>query len=166
MKKLYIAGAALIVAGSVHGADLGGRGPYRAPSLAIPAVPVFSWTGCYVGAQGGWSSGRTQIEHTEFRPLIDKAAAVHSSNDISGAVLGGQVGCDYQFAGAWVIGVRGAALGADINGVGVFPDSDEPNELENPPFAVKTDFLADVTGRIQRLENIPDLCERRCRMGS
>jgi outer membrane immunogenic protein len=149
MKKLLlanVAGATLIVAGSAHAADLGVRAPHKAPPPVAAPVSVFSWTGCYVGAQGGWGWGRKRFEHDEIGgdPGISE-----STTDISGAVFGGQAGCDYQFAGGWVIGIAGDAFAADINGVGLAPE--EANELFGPPrdtLGVKTDFLASITGRL------------------
>jgi hypothetical protein len=41
----------------------------------------------------------------------------------SGPLVGGQLGCDYQFAGGWVIGIQGSVAGAYIDGTG----------FENPP---------------------------------
>ena len=143
MKKillLSVGGVALIVASAVNAADL----PRKAPPMVAPPPPVFSWTGCYVGAQGGWGWGRKRYEHTEATPE-GEIVPLESNTDINGGVIGGQVGCDYQFTSNWVIGVRGNALAADIHGDGLQPD-DEPSD--NGTFAVKTDFLASVTGRL------------------
>jgi opacity protein-like surface antigen len=62
-----------------------------------------------------------------------------------GVVIGGQIGCDYQFAPSWVIGIEGAASGSTMKGsttVGL--------PLGNPDTALvqaKTDFLTSVTAR-------------------
>jgi hypothetical protein len=47
MNKILISGMALaaMIAGPAMAADM----PVKAP----PPVPVFSWTGCYIGIQGG-----------------------------------------------------------------------------------------------------------------
>src|SRR5260370_33159199 len=63
MKKLWlagVAGVALAAAGSADAADLGTRPVYKAPPVTAP-VPMFSWTGCYIGAHigGGW--GRNEF---------------------------------------------------------------------------------------------------------
>jgi outer membrane immunogenic protein len=53
MKKLLLAGTALaaLAAGSANAADLARPVPvYRAPP---PVVSYFTWTGCYVGGNGG-----------------------------------------------------------------------------------------------------------------
>jgi opacity protein-like surface antigen len=64
----------------------------------------------------------------------------------SGVVIGGQIGCDYEFAPSWVVGIEGSASGSTMKGsrtVGL--------PLGNPDTAVvqaKTDFMTSVTGRI------------------
>lgn len=64
--------------------------PYaKAP---LPPAPVYNWTGCYIGANGGGIG-----EHDGF---IGSWAA--------GALLGGQFGCNYQMSN-FVIGVDGTA---------------------------------------------------------
>jgi outer membrane immunogenic protein len=53
MRKLLMVGAALIVlaVGAAHAADLAVRQPvYRAPAAAAPG---FTWTGIYIGGNGG-----------------------------------------------------------------------------------------------------------------
>ncbi len=66
--------------------------------------------------------------------------------------LGGQVGCNYQFAPNWVIGVEGDGSAADIKG-----DVNESFSFVNPltgPQTVtgtahaQTDWIASVTGRL------------------
>ena len=61
MKRMLIAGAlALAAGGQALAADLPQPGPLppRAPATYVPApVPVFSWTGIYVGINGGYAFG-------------------------------------------------------------------------------------------------------------
>src|SRR6266487_5615891 len=124
MKKLLlasVAGVALIAAGSANAADLG-RPVYKAPPPVAAPVPVFSWTGCFVGAHWGWGWGRKDVHETEF--TTDAAFAASGNINTSGAIFGGQVGCDYQFGlgkagggpGGWVIGIQFDGAGTDING--------------------------------------------------
>jgi outer membrane immunogenic protein len=63
-----------------------------------------------------------------------------------GVVIGGQIGCDYQFAPSWLVGIEGAASGSTMKGsttVGL--------PLGSPDTALvqaKTDFLTSVTARV------------------
>src|ERR1700722_14810105 len=71
----------------------------RAPVPYMPvAVPVFSWTGFYIGGNlgGGWNRGN----------VVDSAFGVNFTNGNSTSFLGGgQVGGNYQI-GAFVIGAE------------------------------------------------------------
>jgi outer membrane immunogenic protein len=70
MKKLLlvsVAGVALVAAGAVNSADAADvyrKAPPPAP-VAVPP-PVFSWTGCFVGAQLGWGWGRKNVDSFEI----------------------------------------------------------------------------------------------------
>jgi outer membrane immunogenic protein len=70
----------------------------KAPVQA-PPIPTYTWTGCYVGANLGaaWSTNR-------FDDRFGRSEASYTSSGFAG---GGQIGCDYQFAGNWVIGIQG-----------------------------------------------------------
>ena len=108
MKRILLASvAALGLAGTASAADLAVRAP-------VP-VPLFSWTGCYLGINGGWIGGNDDYATSrrvftgpgftpEFATPADNALLAHSysSNDSSGT-FGGQFGCQYQ-AGWLVIG--------------------------------------------------------------
>jgi opacity protein-like surface antigen len=65
----------------------------------------------------------------------------------TGVVIGGQIGCDYQFASNLVIGIEGAASGSTMRGstlVGL--PLGNPGDLAL--VQANTDFLASVTGRV------------------
>src|SRR5215218_7063501 len=101
MKKILLASVALLgFAGAASAADL----PVRAapPAPIIAAVPVFTWTGFYVGVNAGYgwnaNSGRTV-----FVPGVG-AVDVGGNND-GGFVGGAQVGYNYQI-GQFVIGAE------------------------------------------------------------
>src|SRR5215510_5061328 len=82
--------------------------PRKAPAYVPPAPPPITWTGCYIGANIGGIFGRGDAHFNGFEI---------GSNERSGFTGGGQIGCDYQFAGGWVIGIRnmfnGTTLGKD-----------------------------------------------------
>jgi outer membrane immunogenic protein len=100
MKTLILAGVAFaaLLAGPAVAADMRVGAPvYKAPSPA-----AFSWTGCYVGIEGGGNWGKSQ--HFENEPGARTFGLAQTAGiDLSGALLGGTVGCSYQF-GNWAIG--------------------------------------------------------------
>jgi outer membrane immunogenic protein len=84
--------------------------PAPVPYTKAPP-PALSWTGCYVGGNigGGWSHISASDTNTNISGDLGTING-------SGFVGGGQVGCDYQFAGRWVVGVTGEFEGARIKG--------------------------------------------------
>ena len=105
MKKMFLAGTALltVVSGSALAADMR---PARAPvyTKAPMMAPAFSWTGCYVGANVGglWATKNW-------------SGVASSSQDISGGLGGGQVGCNYQ-VNTWVFGIQGDYDWTNVSG--------------------------------------------------
>ena len=108
MKRILLASvAALGLAGTASAADLAVR------AAPVP-VPLFTWTGCYLGINGGWIGQETS--YTTGRQLLapfgdpnaatpaENALLTHSySSSQSGGTLGGQFGCQYQW-GWFVLG--------------------------------------------------------------
>jgi outer membrane immunogenic protein len=99
MKNFLLGTVALIALGATVpalAADLGARGaPYtKAPAYA--AVPVYNWTGFYIGGHVGGAF------------VGDDSIAGGTNLNRDGQFLGGvQGGADYQFAQNWVLGVEG-----------------------------------------------------------
>jgi len=93
MKKRTVIGLAAIAAvfsvGAANAADM--APVYKAP----PPAPIFSWTGFYIGANVGYSSG-----HSDVNGLAS------GLGDLTGIVGGGQIGYNWQ-AGGWVFGIEG-----------------------------------------------------------
>ena len=86
------AGVAAALTQAASAADL----PRKAPP-APPPPPPLTWTGCYIGANAGAAWGRFEL---------DTPAGEFSRSNV-GFAGGGQIGCDYQFAGSgFVIGFR------------------------------------------------------------
>jgi outer membrane immunogenic protein len=133
MKKLTLAltTATALISAPALAADLG-RMPVRAPVVA--PVPIFNWSGCYIGVHGGGGFGEKEV----FDPII---GATFGRHDTSGALVGGQVGCDFQ-TGAFVLGVEGSGSWADIGG----------DSLDQLGLGLRArsqiDFLGTFTGRI------------------
>src|SRR5215475_1896597 len=137
--RVALAAATLAgLAGSAIAADLSARAP--APYQPPPAPPpVFSWTGCYVGANigGGWAS-KSSNDVSGF--VTGVPGADLGSHTASGVIGGGQIGCDYQ-AGIWVFGVQGMFEGSGMEGSNTQPSGLLVNNTTIP-------WLATVTGRV------------------
>src|SRR6516164_312991 len=111
MKKLFLGSVALVALGLVAPAAFAAERPvpYTPPP---PPAPVYTWSGCYVGASAGSSSGKSQhfttAGSTLFRTttVVPAGANITDSFDLSGFIGGGQIGCNWQL-GVWVIGVEG-----------------------------------------------------------
>jgi outer membrane immunogenic protein len=99
MKKLalHVATVSLLLAGSAAAADMR-PAPYKAPAPA--PVATYNWTGCYVGAGGGYGMWN---QETQF---IAGGVPFGIANDNGGRGWFGtvQVGCDYQVGSNIVIG--------------------------------------------------------------
>jgi len=142
MKKLLLAGItmATLVTGSAMAADLPDVPPaYPVPVLPPPLLPVYNWTGCYIGGNVGGVWVRKDFTASGLIGApIGTALGSHDANSFLGGIQGG---CNYQVAG-WVFGAQ-----ADFgwaNAMGTHPD----------PFFTglddrsRTRSLASVTGRV------------------
>ena len=102
MKRLFLALVSVAaLTGTAAAADLARPAPapyYKAPVMA----PAFSWTGFYVGLNGGGGFGRSAWDST-------------GSFNTSGGVIGGTVGYNYQIGQA-VVGFEGDIDWANIRG--------------------------------------------------
>jgi outer membrane immunogenic protein len=90
----------------------------RGVSAHLPPVSVWSWTGCYVGANlgGAWDK-ISDIRTAQGRPL---APLDYGSDKGSAFIAGDQAGCDYQ-VGKWIIGVEGQYDWGKVNGSHAIP---------------------------------------------
>lgn len=75
---------------AASGADL----PVKAPIMAPPV----SWTGCYIGVAGGGAWGRSRHDNS--------AGPITDDFNLSGGIIGGTLGCNYQFDPIWVVGLE------------------------------------------------------------
>ena len=134
MKKVFLASIAMVAltaGGSALAADM----PVKAPP---PPPPVYSWSGCYGGGFVGYGWGESQHRSADPRvpvigtgngpallvqnrdelrdlPLGRAGSDITSSFDMSGALGGFDVGCQYQF-GWWLIGVEVDAAATNKDG--------------------------------------------------
>jgi outer membrane immunogenic protein len=137
MRKFLLATAALIaLAGPAIAADM--RLPvYKAP----PVVPVWSWSGCYVGGHAGglWAKSKDWIVRTPGGAFYGQSLGEHALDSWLG---GAQAGCDYQFAGGFVIGIQGDYAWTNAEG-----SHDSAREI-GVAYHSRVKSLASVTGRI------------------
>jgi len=106
MKKLLLASAGILALGlaSASAADLPRRTmPAKAP-VYVPPPAVYNWTGFYVGLNGGYGWGHS-----------DLSAPLSASLDTSGGLVGGTLGYNYQM-GQFVLGAEGDGDWSGISG--------------------------------------------------
>ncbi len=142
MKKYLSTCVALaaLAAGPAMAADLSVKRPAPPPYRPPPPVAFYNWTGCYVGGHAGgmWVSK----EWFDRQPGSATFGQSDGSHDVDGFLGGVQAGCDYQFAGGWVIGIAGDYAWTDADGSRgsvLFPGFTNHSSVKS---------LASVTGRI------------------
>ena len=110
-------------------------------------APVFSWTGCYIGADvgGGFINDRDSERTAAGAP---SPFSPTSSANPSGVTAGGFLGCNYQFSSGIVIGAEGDANWANVrSGTAAFPGSALPG-FANDFYETRSDFQASARGRL------------------
>jgi outer membrane immunogenic protein len=156
VKKLSVSSIALVaLAGSAGAADLGWPRPAYVP--AAVAVPVFTWTGCYIGANVGGAWPKFDVTYTQsgaYLTAYDPADVAFADNLGSGSATprgfigGGQAGCNYQ-ASALVVGIEGDVdffhAKADFGASGTLPVA---LTAVSAATSVSTDSLYTLRGRL------------------
>jgi outer membrane immunogenic protein len=138
-------------------ADLGRFPPasrfYPPPPMLLR---VYNWTGCYLGGQLGdaWANNKVNGQFVGF--------SLSENNDGTGVVVGGQVGCDLQFARNWVIGAQIDGAWTHLNASKAFAGS-QGLDSNGSHFDVKgnllinANVLSTATGRIGYTVNFEDI---------
>ena len=97
MQRLFAAAVlSLVTASSAFAADLPARMPVKAPSLYSPA-PLVNWAGFYAGLHAGYGWG-----HSNW---FSSASGANADMNPDGAVVGGQLGYNYQIQ-KFIVGVE------------------------------------------------------------
>jgi outer membrane immunogenic protein len=107
--KRFVVGFGILALATLpaFAADIPARMPAKVP---VAVAPVMTWTGCYIGGHAGYAWSRSS--HT-----FDNGAGVVETFDYNpnSFIGGGQVGCQYQFAPDWLIGLEGTWSGLRLN---------------------------------------------------
>jgi outer membrane immunogenic protein len=115
MRRIFIgiAGIASLLTTSAFAADLAPRPYTKAPVIVDPG---YDWTGFYVGANIGYSWGRSSGT-LSFSDTV--SGAILNSNatrfDLDGVIGGGQIGYNWQKSN-WVFGLEGDIQGSGQRG--------------------------------------------------
>jgi len=124
---------------SVQAADIAMPPMYN----GAPPPAYFSWTGCYIGTHSGLAAGHATWRDSVPNGAIDATFSGQTANtDMSGAIYGAQLGCDYQFNGNWVIGIDGSVSRSTLTGTNM----DQFNNTWS--LRGKADWFGAVTGRV------------------
>jgi outer membrane immunogenic protein len=131
LRQILMASVGVIaLAGTAVAADLPSRAP---PPVYLPPVPIFTWTGIYVGGQIGYAWGS---QHTSFGDNFGDFASF--SYNTSGVIGGAHVGYNLQL-NQFVIGLEGDVDGTSqrksaaifVNEGGFFPGAANFNTSHN-----------------------------------
>jgi outer membrane immunogenic protein len=161
MKKMLLAGAVLLAfaSGPVTAADMGQPAAPAPVYTKAPMMPVYSWTGGYIGINGGYSWGDSEAATTTINPPLayfaltsPPALATAGAQSIkpNGFTGGGQIGYNWQASSSIVLGLEADieyyGLKGSSSATAVYPCC-APSTFtiaEN----VKTDWLATFRARL------------------
>jgi outer membrane immunogenic protein len=109
MKRLFLTATGLFaLATSAFAADL----PVATKAPPYMAPVIFSWTGCYIGVEGGGNWGRSsQTATTTPAPGVP----ITGNFNLSGGIAGGTIGCNYQVSNI-VVGIENDYSWTNKNG--------------------------------------------------
>jgi outer membrane immunogenic protein len=161
MRRILLASAALLACAAVDSATAADLPPAPPPPAVAPVkapLPVWSWSGCYVGVNGGGTRGQNSADLSPAGSYLNAPGALPPPNPAGtgdlGAELaplshsydmatngweaGGQVGCNAQW-GMAVLGIEGdwqwtnTSTSADGSFPGFFtPGTPVPNSFTTP----------------------------------
>ena len=102
--------ASIALIGSTAAADMPVKMPVKAPVI----VPMYNWTGFYIGGNIGYSWGK---QDTSL--LTGGTTLFSNSNNINGIIGSGPIGYNWQ-KNQWVLGVEADFQGSGQKGDGTF----------------------------------------------
>lgn len=139
--KTILLGAigAIAMVASASAADMAARPYTKAPAPVV--VPVYNWTGFYIGVNGGWGNSHKCVDDAGFVQAPLAVPVRDNCGDARGGLVGGQIGYNWQ-AGSWVFGLEAQGNWADMSG--------SAPSLLNPGISARAriDSIGLFTGRI------------------
>ncbi len=151
-----MAAMAVLTAGSAMAADL----PFRsAPPPFVAPLPVFTWTGGYIGINAGYAFDYRDRFTTFDDPTVPVTGAAGAASGSRPGVVGvksdgftggGQVGYNYQFGAGngIVVGLEADAAYTDLGQTDVFTLTSPGGVTRVSAFHTDMDFLGTVRGRV------------------
>jgi outer membrane immunogenic protein len=142
VKFLAFLCAALGLTTSAFAADLPVAPPPRAPVVYVPPVlPVYNWSGIYLGINGGYGFGSSEWTDPQNPSSLTSGGSTSSGSfNTNGGLVGGTLGVNFQ-TGGFVFGVEG-----DWDWQGLQGTSNSPfcNVLASgtPSCETKSDWIA------------------------
>jgi outer membrane immunogenic protein len=102
------------------------------PALAQDGNRPFTWTGFYVGANGGIGVGNRSVTYNGndgvTRSITCESAAsfpgqtcppLPIKSDLNGGIVGGQAGYNWQFHRHWLVGIEAGFDASNVQGEGI-----------------------------------------------
>ncbi|MGN6749786.1 MAG: outer membrane protein, partial [Xanthobacteraceae bacterium] len=167
---IRIAAVALSIAPAAA-ADLGRFPPASRFYAPAPVLRVYNWTGCYLGGQlgGAWANNQLDGQLSTLVPvsllsgptIVDVVTPIADNAGSAAVTVGGQGGCDLQFARNWVIGAQLDGVwthlsgSQGINGSAGLPQGGHIDLTANQ--SVHANAIATATGRLGFAVNYDDV---------
>ncbi|ACB95907.1 outer membrane protein [Beijerinckia indica] len=128
------------LSGAALAADLPSR---AAPPVYVPPVPIFTWTGVYVGGDIGYAWGNTSYNSQIFSAPARFAFGSYSPDGVTGGAHVGynfQAGPSFIGTGNFVIGIEGDVQGSNY--------SKSVVGFANDIYTSKLDITGSIRGRL------------------
>src|SRR5262245_38233162 len=114
MRKIISTGIGLLALAAAIQPAAAADLPRKVPVLKAPPVYIdpWTWTGFYIGLNGGYSWGRSTTNVGFFTvpagvPIVPPAGSITSADlKLNGGIFGGQIGYNWQFDRTWVFGLE------------------------------------------------------------
>jgi len=103
-------------------------------------VPVYSWSGFYIGIHGGWGFGDVDFTNTPFDL---------GNHTMDGGLFGGHIGYNWQMGYSWLIGIEASGTWSGVKKTVFGPlDPDIFPGSRDDRWTTEVKWLATLTPRI------------------